>query len=297
MSANANPETRVPQDGRMNTGPTRHAHPAFALRAGACWHPSNLGTMGYAWLSSRTLHTGLKRMERFSRIIGNKFSYRVFEEPGGLSFVYNSGRGDTTIGYTMTDFSLAILTDMCRTNFGSELHISEVQLRREQPENPTPWQEFFACPIQFGAAQDSFLIDHDTANKPLPSANVPMANTFDAILTEQLATTFETDLLGRCKAHLLRELTSGTPSLNQLATALGMSQRTLLRKLGEIPLTYQKLLDEVRHELARRYLDDPGKSVTEIAFLLGFSEQSAFTRAFGRWSGMSPSTYRENVVG
>jgi AraC-like DNA-binding protein len=55
------------------------------------------------------------------------------------------------------------------------------------------------------------------------------------------------------------------------------------------------VLNETRHELSRRYLDDPAKSVTEIAFLLGFSEQSAFTRAFGRWSGMSPSSYRENI--
>ena len=70
------------------------------------------------------------------------------------------------------------------------------------------------------------------------------------------------------------------------------SQRTLQHKLGELGLTYQSLCDETRHELARRYLDDPGKSVTEVTFLLGFSEQSAFTRAFRRWSGMSPTTYR-----
>jgi AraC-like DNA-binding protein len=71
-----------------------------------------------------------------------------------------------------------------------------------------------------------------------------------------------------------------------------MSQRSFQRKLGELGLTYQKVLDEIRHELARRYLDDQSKSVTEIAFLLGFSEQSAFTRAFRHWSGMSPSIYR-----
>jgi AraC-like DNA-binding protein len=65
--------------------------------------------------------------------------------------------------------------------------------------------------------------------------------------------------------------------------------------LGDLGLTYQNVLNETRHELSRRYLDDPAKSVTEIAFLLGFSEQSAFTRAFGRWSGMSPSSYRENI--
>lgn len=71
-----------------------------------------------------------------------------------------------------------------------------------------------------------------------------------------------------------------------------MSRRTLQRRLSELGLTYQRLCDETRHELARRYLDDSSKSVTEVTFLLGFSEQSAFTRAFRRWSGMSPSAYR-----
>jgi AraC-like DNA-binding protein len=266
--------------------------PAFALRAAQCWHPSNLGTMGYAWLSSRTLHTGLKRMERFARIIGGRMTYRCVEEPDGLRFVFDHGRGDATIGYAITDFSLSILIDMCRTNFGSKLNAAAVSLRRPIPAKPQPWQEFFGCAIQFGAAEDSFLLDLDMADTPLPSANIPLANTFDAILTEQMASFFKDDIVSRCKAYLLRELTSGLPTANEVASALGLSQRSLQRKLREIGLTYQNVLDETRHELARRYLDDPGKSVTEITFLLGFSEQSAFTRAFRRWSGMAPTSYR-----
>ena len=266
--------------------------PAFALRASECWHPSNLGTMGYAWLSSRTLYTGLKRIERFSRILGEKFTYHGIEEHNGVRFVYDHGRGNNPIGHPMTDFTLAILLDMCRKNYGSQLNASELHLRRPQPANPAPWQDFFGCNIKFNAAKDSFLLDRETVNKPLPSANIPMANTFDAILTEQLSNFFQDDILSRCKAYLLRELTSGLPLVQQMAADFGMSQRTLQRKLSDIGLSYQQLLDETRHELARRYLDDQGKSVTEITFLLGFSEQSAFTRAFKRWSGMSPSAYR-----
>ena len=107
-----------------------------------------------------------------------------------------------------------------------------------------------------------------------------------------MASFFKDDIVSRCKAYLLRELTSGLPTAHQVASALGLSQRSLQRKLNELGLTYQNVLDETRHELARRYLDDPGKSVTEITFLLGFSEQSAFTRAFRRWSGMAPTSYR-----
>lgn len=266
--------------------------PAFALLAAQCWHPSNLGTMGYAWLSSRTLHTGLKRIERFSRILGSRFTYRCIEEPACLRLTYDHGRGDASVGHAMTDFSLAILFDMCRTNFGRELKAAGVHLRRPRPADPTPWTNFYGCDISFDAHEDCLLIDSATANTPLPTANIPLANTFDAILTEQLASFFNDDIVSRCKAFLLRELTSGLPSASELAAALGLSVRSLQRKLHELGLSYQGVLDETRHELARRYLDDPGKSVTEITFLLGFSEQSAFTRAFKRWSGMSPTTYR-----
>lgn len=266
--------------------------PAFALRAAQCWHPSNLGTIGYAWLSSRTLHTGLKRMERFARILGSRVTYRCIEEPAGVRFVLDHGRGDTPIGFVIADFSLSILVDMCRTNFGSKLNATAVSLRRPLPAKPQPWRDFFGCTIKFDAADDSFLLDRVTVDTPLPSANIPLANTFDAILTEQMANVFNDDILSRCKAYLLRELTSGLPTAHEVAGALGLSQRSLQRKLHELGLTYQNVLDETRHELARHYLEDPSKSVTEITFLLGFSEQSAFTRAFRRWSGMAPTSYR-----
>ncbi len=268
------------------------ADPAFALRAAECWHPSNLGTMGYAWLSSRTLHTGLKRMERFSRILGDRFSYRCSEAAAGVRFTYDHGRGEASVGPLMADFTLSILTAMCRVNSGNRMSPASVHLRRREPANQEPWQVFFGCPIVFGEPEDSFVLAWEVAEAPLPSANIPLANTFDAILTEQLAGLFDDDIVSRCKTYVLQHLTSGVASVQEVAQALGLSQRSLQRKLAALGLTFQGIVDETRHELARRYLDDAAKSVTEITFLLGFSEQSAFTRAFRRWSGMAPSAYR-----
>lgn len=265
---------------------------AFALRAAECWHPSNLGTMGYAWLSSRTLHTGLKRIERFSRILGSRITYRCSEEADGVRLGFDHGRGDAAVGPLLADFSLSILIAMCRVNAGKPMSPASVDLRRPEPANPQPWQAFFGCPIAFGQPVDGFLLAGEVANAPLPSANIPLANTFDAILTEQLAALFDDDIVSRCKAHVLQHLTSGMPSAEEVARALGLSQRSLQRRLAALGLSFHGVVDETRHELARRYLDDPTKSVTEITFLLGFSEQSAFTRAFRRWSGMPPSIYR-----
>ena len=146
---------------------------------------------------------------------------------------------------------------MCRTNFGSKLNAAALCLRRQEPTDPQPWLRLFGCDVQFGSLEDNLLLDRATVDAPLPSANVPLANTFDRILTEQLAHFFDDDIVSRCKAYLLRQLTSGVPSAQETSTALGMSQRTLQRKLHELGLTYQNLCDETRHELARRNLPCP----------------------------------------
>jgi hypothetical protein len=193
--------------------------PAFALRAGECWHPSNLGTMGYAWLSSRTLHTGLKRLERFGCILGNRSTYRCVDTPAGVHFVLEHGRGDTPIGHAIADSTLSLLLGMCRTNYGGKLNAAALCLRRQEPADAQPWRRLFGCDVQFGALEDNLVLDRDTVDTPLPSANAPLANTFDRILTEQLANFFDDDIVSRCKTYLLCQLTSGVPSAQETGTA------------------------------------------------------------------------------
>lgn len=267
--------------------------PAFALQAAQCWHPSHLGTLGYAWLSSASLRTALSRMTRFNRIIGQRMSSRCHDQPDGLRFIYDHGRGNTPVGHLMADFDLSLVISMCRMNVGGPLAPESVTLRRPTPANRAPYEDYFACPVQFGAAEDGFLLARPVADRPLPTSNHELAITFDAILKRQLAELNTEDLISRCKTYLLHELTSGEPSDADLAKAMSMSTRTLQRKLAELGWSYRSLLMAVRYELALRYLDDPARTITDITFLLGFSEQSAFTRAFKRWNGKSPTAYRE----
>jgi AraC-like DNA-binding protein len=267
--------------------------PAFALRAGECWHPSDLGALGYAWLSSESLRTALSRLARFSKIMGNKATVSMVEHPDGVGFVYDPKRGDTLVGYLMGELYLSLVLAMCRTNSGADLAPGAVSLRRPLPANRQPYDDLFRCPIAFGAGRDVFVLPGAVADKLLPTSNHELATTFDAILTRQLAELGRGDLESRCKTWLLGELTSGEPSEEQLARAMGMSTRTLQRKLGERGLSYRSVLEKTRYELALRYLEDPGKTVTDITFLLGFSEQSAFSRAFKRWSGKAPTAHRD----
>lgn len=289
------PSTRLPAtlvDAAFSKARELIPDPAFALRAGECWHPSHLGAIGFAWLSSSSLRTALKRLERFSRILGQKGSIRCEDGQDGLHVIFEHGRGNQPIGPVLADFCLSVFVTMCRTNYGTPMPIKAVHLKRPTPVDTTPYENFYSCPIHFAMPQDGFVLDREVADKPLLTSNQDLAGTFDAILATQLADLGSKDLLSRCKAFLLNELTSGEPSEEKMAAAMCMSRRTLQRKLGEEGFAYKALLEKTRHELALRYLDDPARTITDITFLLGFSEQSSFTRAFKRWSGKAPTAYR-----
>lgn len=291
------PRTRLPSallDRAFGRAASLIDDPAFALRASECWHPSHLGTLGYAWLSSSSLRKALNRFTRFNRIIGQRKSSRCEDQPDGLHFIYDHGRGNTPVGHLMADFDLSLIVSMCRMNYCWPMAPERVMLRRPAPADRHPYDACFGCNVEFGAAADSIILSPAVADRPLPTSNHELAITFDAILKKQLEELVSADLIGRCKTLLLQELTSGEPSDANLAKALCMSNRTLQRKLAELGTSYRDLLMSVRYELALRYLDDSGKSITDITFLLGFSEQSAFTRAFKRWNGQSPTAYRES---
>jgi AraC-like DNA-binding protein len=182
--------------------------------------------------------------------------------------------------------------DMCRMNFGASLRAQEVTLCRERPADPAPWEAFFGARVRFGEARNSLMLARKDADAALPVANRQIAGALDTILARQLAELDRSNVAVRCKAAVLERMVSGESMDVDVARSLHMSRRTLQRKLAEADLTYQQLVDDTRRELALRYIEDPDKSITEITFLLGFSGQSALTRAFRRWTGKSPTDYR-----
>jgi AraC-like DNA-binding protein len=267
--------------------------PAFGLRAARSWHPSNLGALGHAWLASSTLRTGLERLQRYSRILGEKAQLKITDTRDGLRLTYDHRRRDPILRAIGTDFALSLVLDMCRMNYGATLRPMEVRLSRVRVGDTEPYRHFYGCPIHFETNEDSFLLSRRVADEPLPTANRQLAGTLDSILTSQLAALDRDNIPARCKSSLLEEITSGEVSEEDMARRLHMSRRTLQRKLAESNTTYQKLVDDTRRDLALRYMEDPRNSITDVTFLLGFSGQSAFTRAFNRWTGMSPTAYRE----
>jgi len=269
--------------------------PAFGLQAARCWHPSELGVLGYAWLSSSTLRTGLERAARYSRLVGERGITEIEDTRQGLKVRFWAKRGNPAVvpvAAVVVDIVMALLFDLCRMNAGAALRPVAVTLRRRKPDAADAYERFFGCAVRFGAEESTFVLSAKDADRPLPSANRQLAATFDKMLAEELARLDKADVVSRTRASVLEHLASGEGTAEDTAKQLHMSPRTLQRKLAEAKTTYLQLVDDTRKDLALRYIEDPRRSVTDITFSLGFSQPSAFTRAFKRWTGLSPSDYR-----
>jgi AraC-like DNA-binding protein len=262
------------------------------LRAARCWHPSDLGALGYAWLASSSIRKAINRMERYSTTVGDRASIVCTNTQDGLKVVLHQKPREADVRELVADFVMSIIMDMSRFNAGSSLMPVEVTLRRDQPECAMRYIDFYGCEAIFEAGEDSFTFAAEDADRPLPTSNKQLAGLHDQVLAQQLASLNRNNIAARCEAFILENLTSGDISAEQIAQGLHMTPRTLARRLEDQGSSVTSIVDEVRRELASRYLADPMKSVTEVAFLLGFAHPSSLSRASTRWFGVSPIEYR-----
>ena len=133
-------------------------------------------------------------------------------------------------------------------------------------------------------------------NDPLPRHNPALAQASEEVAREYLANMDKKDVVAQARVAIVEQLPDGEPNRKEISSGLAMSERTLARRLSDRDYTFSTLVDEVRDQLAREYLRQPRFSVTDVAFLLGFSDQSNFARAFKRWTDESPTEFRSREL-
>jgi AraC-like DNA-binding protein len=191
------------------------------------------------------------------------------------------------------DYALAAVFVRTRRALGIDYPLRALELTHPAPASTAEYERVFGCPVRFGAGACRMVIDRKVWDTPAARANTQLFEVLKdhaSLLIERLPAAGGAGKAVR--AAIRRELHGGDPSLERVARQLAMSPRTLQRKLSEIGETYADVLDEMRHGIAATYLDDREIALSEVAYLLGFAEQSSFTRAFKRWTGMTPSEYR-----
>jgi AraC-like DNA-binding protein len=267
--------------------------PCMGLKVACLWHPSYLASLGYAWLASSTLYTALNRLSRYVRIINDAICVTLQEEGDTLVITVSSDDRETPY-YYQEDSSTAILLNMCRANFGKELNPVSVSFKHEGSSSCSgDYYSFFRCPVEFGANSNQLVLPLDVVNKRLTSSNPQLAQLNDQVMISYLADLDKDDIVQQVKVAIINQLPSGNVTDKKISEAVYTSKRSLQRKLNEQGTTFKTILTEVREDLALKYIHDRKLTLTEISFMLGFSEMSSFSRAFKRWTGESPKEFRK----
>lgn len=267
--------------------------PCFAIRLAGLWHPSYMHVLGYAWLTSSSLRSALNRLVRYIHIV-NKLAQVSLNESDDQLIVEWSNPVIPQDDYWRSDAAMVLLVTMCRANYGNGLDPDLVTLKHDKPACAGKFFEYFRCPIDFSAGRDSVVLSHACVDKQLSGSNPLLAQINDQLMVKYLAQLNERDIIQRVKATIIELLADGKISDAKVANELCMSNRTLQRKLQKKGTTFKEVLTDVRKGIAMKYIQDSQLTLTELSFQLGFSEISAFSRAFKNWTGQSPKNYRKS---
>ena len=263
------------------------------LRAGAAMRCDDYGAFGLAFKSATTLHGSYRRSGRYARVLTSVSNYEIEMTPrGGLMHLDRAG--ERRLGMRLSnEATIASITSISREVCTKEFNPLAVYFKHPKPQTILEHKNYFGCPVYFNSDKDALLVSHELLKTPNKLGDESISKFFDSHLESEVLELEDNEELDQlvCK-QISRSLSEGIPTLSDMARHLGMSSRSLQRKLAERNLSYRTLLERSRRLLAQKLLRQTDYSLAEVAFMTGFSEQSAFTRAFKRWQGETPRSYR-----
>jgi AraC-like DNA-binding protein len=275
-----------------NRAAERIGDPHIGLEAAQFYRATDFHGLAVVFLASPMLRTALERLARYHVVVNTALSLRVEADHDSIDVVATTLDAEPAQRRVMEDSRAAILADLSRSSASGALDPLQVEFTYPEPADTRRHEELFRCRLVFGAPQWRMSWRLADAERAFVADNRELARANDRILDRMVRSLRPDTLISRVKRALLDELPSGTPTEDAIARAVAMSGRSLQRRLAEEKTSFKTLLAEVRRELAREYVEDRDIPVTDIGFMLGFSDVSSFSRAFKRWFGRSPAAVR-----
>lgn len=271
--------------------------PEGAVLGAESYSPGDYGLVGFVAMNSATLGEALRHVVRFVGLWTDEPGMDLHED-GTLAVAYRVGFADRLGLRCATEAAPAEILHGARLLTQRRVTPREVRFTHPAPADVSAHEAFFGCAVRFRAADNAMVLERDDLALPLPKADAQLGAFLRTVANEALAKRADraASPLDRIRELIAEELQKGVPSLESVAKRTATSERTLRRRLEDQGTSFRALLDETRAELARGYVRDRRLPLSEVAFLLGFSEPSAFHRAFKRWTDSTPSAWRARGV-
>jgi AraC-like DNA-binding protein len=290
------PDSRIPHRiaiAMLNQVALGTGDEAIGLHAAECVQPGDFDVLEYAAMSSATMGESVLVINRYLRLIHDaaEFSLDNFGDEAVWSYRFPPG---LTLPPSAAEYFMAIFVLLGRRYAGCDfLSRGAAHFTHAAPRDVSAHQRMFGPTVLFGQTQNALVMPLSALSLPMVKSDPALRSMLERVAKEMIGRLPKADALtSQIRPLLTAELGRGDPGIVTLARNLHMTPRTLRRRLREIGTTHRDILEHVRKELAIRYLSERAIGTTEVAFLLGYSNASAFHKAFKRWTGVSASEYR-----
>jgi AraC-like DNA-binding protein len=271
---------------------------AFGLHLAEEANPREAGLPFYIASAANNLGEALELFARYGRIVNEAMRIKLVRAPEGVVAEITFGDHSRHSAKQVTEFAIAIILKGVREVAGRNIRPMHVSFARGRNSDLREFERFFGCPVEFGASRDQLAFSHETLALPLVTEDRHLLETLrpicDAAAKERGTAT------GTLRAAVENEaqklLPHGKAKRHRVAKSLGLSERTLTRKLADEGTTYEQVSDQLRQSLALQYIKEQSVSLSQIAWLLGYEGSASFNHAFRRWTGRSPSVARNEKL-
>ncbi|MGJ8670247.1 MAG: AraC family transcriptional regulator [Oceanococcus sp.] len=267
---------------------------SLGLSVGRNVNQTTFHALGYSLLASPTLKETFERLVRYFRIVTDAGELEFCRDKDNFKFVLNPLDGPIQPAIESLDALMSVVIRLCRLLSANRFQATRVTFRRASPDDTRIFEKVFQAPLEFSATETAIYMKAEVINEPLENGNPDLARHNDEILARYLRDFDKQNIANRVHGNLIKQLPQGEPSQEKTAEAMHMSLRNLQRKLSAEGTSYKEILNKTRHDLALSYMQDARYSISEITYLLGFSDTSSFNRAFRRWTEQSPTDYRNS---
>lgn len=262
--------------------------PDIGLHVGDLMPPFRGQVLEYLFLSSPTFGDGLRRARRYNRLLTDVFQLEI-QVDGEVARL--TGFAHPVRHYL--ECAISVFLNFLRHVTDGAFQPREIWLNHETGAAASEYLKVYGCPVRLGMADGAILFDARLLTRPSPAADPQLFAIHDALAHQRLADLERSDLINQIEHELGGLLEQRLVSLEQMAQQLGCNPRALRADLARIGTNFNEVVARYRERLARRLLSRTLEPIDQIIYLTGFSEPSAFTRAFKRWTGETPTDYRQ----
>ncbi len=265
----------------------------FGLCYGQQFLPQNLGLIGGITLAAPTLISALEALAGLFPY-HQQVTHTAFRAAGGIvALEYRILDGAIVARRQDAELTLGMFVNVLRAVFGTTWAPEEVHFEHPRPEQSHAHEHAFQAPIHWGQRTNALVFKRPPEDIAMPGADIKQMDRLRRhLLHAAQGSTGDVPLMRRVQAEIRSRLVDGTPYIEEVAEALAIRRWTLQRTLADEGVSFSDMVEQVRHQLARLYVQQTHVPLTDIAFLLGYSEISAFSRAFTRWFERSPRQFR-----